>query len=89
MTAVTLSSKGQLVLPAKLRQRFGLVPGSQMELMEEPDGLRLIVARAEQAVNVESGFGMFKLNAKGRARRLADFDATNLLGKTGHKAKQP
>jgi len=38
---LTLSSKGQLVIPARLRQLLGLQPGDRLELTLEADGLRL------------------------------------------------
>ena len=38
---LTLSSKGQLVIPARLRQLLGLRPGDRLELTLETDGLRL------------------------------------------------
>ena len=38
----TLSSKGQLVIPARLRQLLGLQPGDRLELSLEADGLRLV-----------------------------------------------
>jgi AbrB family looped-hinge helix DNA binding protein len=38
---LTLSSKGQLVIPARLRQLLGLRPGDRLALSIEPDGLRL------------------------------------------------
>ena len=38
---LTLSSKGQLVIPARLRQLLGLQPGDRLELTLETDGLRL------------------------------------------------
>ena len=38
---LTLSSKGQLVIPARLRQLLGLNPGDRLELTLEPDGLLL------------------------------------------------
>lgn len=39
---LTLSSKGQLVIPARLRQLLGLKAGDRLVLNLEPDGLRLI-----------------------------------------------
>jgi AbrB family looped-hinge helix DNA binding protein len=39
---LTLSSKGQLVIPARLRHRLGLQPGDRLALSLEADGLRLI-----------------------------------------------
>lgn len=38
---LTLSSKGQLVIPARLRTLLGLRPGDRLALRLEPDGLRL------------------------------------------------
>ena len=38
---LTLSSKGQLVIPARLRQLLGLNPGDRLELTLEPNGLLL------------------------------------------------
>jgi AbrB family looped-hinge helix DNA binding protein len=88
MTAITLSSKGQLVLPAQVRQRFGLTSGSQLELVEESDGIRLVVAHGTPTVSVESGFGMFKLGSKGGQRRLDSFDAAKQLAQTMRAPKQ-
>ena len=39
---LTLSSKGQLVIPARLRQLLGLQAGDRLALTLEADGLRLI-----------------------------------------------
>ena len=39
---LTLSSKGQLVIPSRLRQLLGLQPGDRLELSLEADGLRLV-----------------------------------------------
>ena len=86
MTAVTLSSKGQLALPAEVRRRFGLTAGSRLELTEEADGLRLTVPHRVRAESVESGYGLISLPARGKRRRLADFDAASLLANGG---KQP
>ena len=38
---LTLSSKGQLVIPARLRKLLGLRPGDRLSLSLEPDGLHL------------------------------------------------
>lgn len=40
---LTLSSKGQLVIPARLRQLLGLQAGDRLALSLETDGLRLIL----------------------------------------------
>ena len=40
---LTLSSKGQLVIPARLRQLLGLRAGDRLALSLEPDGLHLVL----------------------------------------------
>lgn len=39
---LTLSSKGQLMIPARLRQLLGLKPGDRLALALEADALRLV-----------------------------------------------
>jgi AbrB family looped-hinge helix DNA binding protein len=41
MEVVTLSSKGQIVIPAKVRKKFSLKEGDSLMLVEENDGIRL------------------------------------------------
>jgi len=81
MTTMTVSSKGQVVLPADIRRRLGLMAGTQMEVIEEPDGVRLVVARPVKAVNIAACAGMVTAPTKGKARRLADFDPASLTNK--------
>jgi AbrB family looped-hinge helix DNA binding protein len=88
MSAVTLSSKGQLVLPAGIRQRFGLTTGSRLEVVEESNGIRLVVPVPVPLASVASGFGMLKAKSRGRPRRLDRFDAAGLLGKPSTSGKK-
>ena len=46
---LTLSSKGQLVIPARLRQLLGLQPGDRLALSLEADGLRLVPEDREKS----------------------------------------
>ena len=41
MEVVTLSSKGQVVIPAKIRKKFLLKEGDSLLLVEEENGIRL------------------------------------------------
>ena len=45
---LTLSSKGQLVIPARLRQLLGLQSGDRLALSLEADGLRLVPLNREK-----------------------------------------
>lgn len=76
---VSLSSKGQLVLPASIRVRLGLGAGSRLAIVEEPDGLRLLVERPVEPSAVDSCAGMLVAPRKGRPRRLDEFDAASTL----------
>lgn len=79
MSTLVVSSKGQIVLPAASRRRLGLGAGSQLEVTEEVDGLRLRVVRAVPTADVRGLAGMIKAPAHGVPRRLDDFDPASLL----------
>lgn len=78
MSSLLVSSKGQIVLPAELRRRLGLGPGSRVEVLEEAGGLRLRVQRAVPQADVASLAGMVKAPGRGVPRRLEDFDPATL-----------
>jgi AbrB family looped-hinge helix DNA binding protein len=79
MTTMTISSKGQIVLPANIRKRLGLMAGSQLEIIEEQDGLRLVPSHPIKPATVQSCAGMVTAPNTGKPRHLADFDvATNM-----------
>lgn len=82
MSTLTVSSKGQIVLPAELRRRLGLGTGAKLEVLEEPDGLKLRVARPVAIASVDSLAGMVKAPSHGVARRLEDFDPASLTARS-------
>lgn len=79
MSKLTVSSKGQIVLPAAMRRRLGLAAGAKLEAIEEANGLRLRVVRSIRKSDVAALAGMVKLRARGKPRRLDDFDAASIL----------
>jgi antitoxin PrlF len=79
MSMLTVSSKGQIVLPAALKRRLGLCAGALVEVIEDAGGLRLRVVRPVWESDLPSLAGMIKAPARGVPRRLEDFDpAANL-----------
>ena len=54
---LTLSSKGQLVIPAGLRQLLGLQPGDRLALSLEADGLRLVPEDREKSSSARALIG--------------------------------
>jgi AbrB family looped-hinge helix DNA binding protein len=55
---LTLSSKGQLVIPARLRQLLGLRAGDRLALSLEPDGLHLVPQGAAEAASAHALIGV-------------------------------
>jgi len=49
MTA-KVSAKGWVVIPAVLRKRFGIKPGTSVEFQETPDGI-VLIPRAKDPVD--------------------------------------
>ena len=79
MSILTVSSKGQIVLPAELRRRLGMGAGAKIEALEEPDGLKLRVLRPIEKGDVSSLAGMVTASSQGKPRRLLDFDPASIL----------
>jgi antitoxin PrlF len=77
MPTVTVSEKGQVVIPAEMRRKLGITPGTQLEFVEEGSELRVLVKRAKATTRHEDGYGM--LVYRGAPRRLADFDVAELM----------
>lgn len=69
-------------MPADIRRRLGFVAGTQIEIIEEQDGLRLVAAHPVNPALVASCAGMITAPSTGKARRLADFDVALLTAKT-------
>ncbi len=84
MAATTLTSKGQIVIPAAIRSRYGLTPGTQVEFVDEGGFIRLVVRRQNSVSDPAAGYGMIKVAKRraGKPRRLSEFDPASLT-KTG------
>ena len=81
MPSATLTEKGQVVIPAEIRARHGLTPGTQVEFVDEGGVIRLLVRRKVAPSDPAAGYGLIKVAppAKGQApRRLSDFDAASV-----------
>lgn len=62
MEVVTLSSKGQIVIPAKVRKKFSLKEGDSLVLVEEENGIRL-----QPLINITELWGVDQLKDSGTA----------------------
>jgi antitoxin PrlF len=88
MVTVTVSSKWRVVLPANIRRRLGLIAGTQLEIIEESQGLRLVVSRPVKTTSVPACAGMVTAPSKGVPRSLVDFDSATTMA-TAHKTNRP
>jgi AbrB family looped-hinge helix DNA binding protein len=81
LAAVTLTEKGQIVIPLEIRQRYELTPGTQVEFVDEGGAIRLVVRRRVPPSDAAAGYGMVRAKhpKDGGPRRLADFDPASLL----------
>ncbi|MBI5920371.1 MAG: AbrB/MazE/SpoVT family DNA-binding domain-containing protein [Betaproteobacteria bacterium] len=79
MPAATLTEKGQVVIPAEIRARHGLTPGTQVEFVDEGGTIRLIVRRRVTPSDPAAGYGLVKLKPRSKPRSLAEFDPASLL----------
>lgn len=83
-STLTVSSKGQIVLPAAARRRLGLGAGSRLEVSELADGLQLRVVRSVPGTppkDLGELAGMVKAPSRGVPRRLEDFDPASLAAR--------
>jgi antitoxin PrlF len=77
MSCVTVSSKGQVVIPAEVRRQLGIEPGSQVEVAVIDGKLQIELRHPAKVSSHEAGYGMLKY--RGPARRLADADVAELM----------
>lgn len=73
MESISVSSKGQVVIPKNVRERLGIKAGSRLELTEAGGELRLRpVERPRKTATVAEGVGL--AGYKGPRISLADMD---------------
>jgi AbrB family looped-hinge helix DNA binding protein len=87
MAAATLTEKGQIVIPAEIRARYGLTAGTQVEFVDENGVIRLKIRRQVPRTDPAAGFGLVKVKPgrPGARRRLSEFDAAKLMRGAGKK----
>jgi AbrB family looped-hinge helix DNA binding protein len=73
MSTVTVSEKGQVVIPADIRRRLGITPGCQLDFTVEGNAIRVEVKRLVRPTHPDDGYGLLVCDRPG-TRRLADFD---------------
>jgi antitoxin PrlF len=85
MPAVTLTEKGQIVIPADIRARYDLTPGTQVEFVDDGGTIRLLIRRRLPPSDPGAGYGLIKVERSegSPARKLSDFDPATLVRRKG------
>lgn len=60
MTTLTVSTKGQIVIPKEIRDELGFVPGAKVDVERNGDALTLRLVKGRKSVPVDVLFGRFK-----------------------------
>lgn len=55
MSTVSVTSKGQVTIPKRVRQALGITPGSKVEFDIDRGGVRLRLVRRRSAARIEDG----------------------------------
>ena len=85
MTTVTVSEKGQVVIPAAIRRGLGIKAGTELEFELEGSEIRVSVRHAVPAASIDDGYGMLRAKPSGKQRKLEDFDAADAMRKQRRK----
>ena len=80
MSTVTVSDKCQVVIPAAIRRRLGIAPGSKLDFELEGDSIRVRLRKSIPPSRAEDGYGLLRCALPGE-RRLADFDVADAMRK--------
>jgi len=78
MATVTVSDKGQVVIPAEIRRQLGIVPGCKLDFSVDGNTIRVEVRRQITPSTIDEGYGMLVCRRPGK-RRLADFDVARAM----------
>lgn len=78
MLTVTVSEKGQVVIPAEIRRQLGIMPGCQLDFSLEGHTIRVELKRRIPRTHPDEGYGMLVCPKSGE-RHLADFDVAQAM----------
>lgn len=78
MATVTVSDKGQVVIPISIRKKLGIKPGCKLTFTLDGDVIRAEVQRPKLQTSIDEGFGML-VCPPGKTRRLSDFDIAKAI----------
>ena len=78
MSTVTVSNKGEVVIPAAIRHRPGVMPGSKLDFELAGDSIRVRPLRPIKPTRPEDGCGLLRCDQPGE-RWLSEFDVAAVM----------
>lgn len=78
MATVTVSDKGQVVIPIDIRKTLGIKPGGKLNFTLDGEVIRIELQRPTLKTTIDEGFGML-VCPPGKARHLSDFDVAQAM----------
>lgn len=79
MQIITVSEKGQVVIPASIRRSLGIKPGMELSFELEHNTIRVSLNQPVATSDIASGYGMLKAKAAPKPRKLLDFDVAQAM----------
>ncbi|HET9062599.1 MAG TPA: AbrB/MazE/SpoVT family DNA-binding domain-containing protein [Candidatus Binatia bacterium] len=84
MSTVTVSEKGQIVIPAELRRQLGIGPGTRLEVVAETGGFRVIIDPQRKGRSAADCLGVAGYSGRRvRTEELGGAEAARRLAKRG------
>lgn len=77
MSIVSVTSKGQVTIPVKVRRALGIEPGAKVTFTAKNGVAQLEIVKRHAQSTLADGAGL--LRAHGKPRSLRNFDASSLL----------
>lgn len=84
MSTVTVSGKGQMVIPAELRKQLGIGPGTQLEIAVEGAGFRATVEPRRKMLRAADILGIAGYKGpKVPVEKISGLEAARRMAKQG------
>ena len=85
MAAVSVTSKGQVTIPKRVRQALGITPGTKVEFDVDGAGARLVVVKVARPSSVAAGPAI--LGYSGPRLPIEQIDGGFAMGKAAKRAR--
>jgi AbrB family looped-hinge helix DNA binding protein len=85
MKTVTVSEKGQVVIPAEIRHGLGIKAGTELDFSLEGSSIRVSLRQRVPTASIDDGYGMLCAKPSRKSRSLDDFDVAQAIRQASAK----